>query len=218
LKDVLPQEVVDLLGEYTNSLHSIISEFRKAMKLLNDIRIGEARASFAKVVEIDKRAVKARDQIVVLLEQSRIDPALKEDLFHLVKALDRITDWVKEASRELTIIPYLEVPEAIRRGLERMIDVIVEAVENVVKAVEAAINGDYKTVTELAAKVEQLEEKADEIDVENRGMLVRLHDQIKPCTLALLIHDLNHDLEETADACRNAVDYLRAIVIGWGRM
>ena len=49
-------------------------------------------------------------------------------------------------------------------------------------------------------------------------MLVRLHDQIKPCTLALLIHDLNRDLEEAADACRNAVDYLRAIVIGWGRV
>jgi len=218
LKDMLPQEVIELLGEYTNSLQSIISEFRKAMRLLNDIRIGEARASFAKVVEIDKKAVKARDQIVALLEQVRLDPSLKEDLFHLVKALDRITDWVKEASRELTIIPYLEVPEAIRRGLERMIDVIVEAVENVVKAVEAAISGDYKTVTELAAKVEQLEEKADEIDVENRGMLVKLHDQIKPCTLALLIHDLNRDLEEAADACRNAVDYLRAIVIGWGRV
>ena len=217
IKEILPQQITDLLEEYTEYIRNIINKFRTAIKLLNEMRIGEARTRFAEIVKIQKEADNTRKRIITLLEEVRLDPGFKHDFFHLVRRLDRITDWIKEAARELTIIPYLEIPEDIRRGVEKLIDEIVEATEDIVDAVEKTVEGDYEEARKLIERVEEIEERADEIDVENRGKLLKYHDQFKPYTLAILVHDLNHDLEEAADACQEAGDYLRALIVGWAR-
>lgn len=217
IKEILPEQLVDMLEDYMEHIRSIINKFRTAFKLMNEMRIGEARSSFAETLKIQDRADQARKKIIAMLEEARLDPGFKQDFFHLVKRLDRITDWIKEAARELTIIPYLEVPEDIRNGIEKLIDQIVEATEDIVDAVEKTIDGEYGEARKLIERIEMIEEKADEIDLENRGKLLTLHDQFKPYTLAILIHDLNHDLEEAADACREAADYLRALIVGWAK-
>jgi len=217
IKDILPEQIVSLLREYIEKIEDIINNFNEAIKLLNEVRVGEAKAKLTNTFKIQARADEIRKNIIALLEETRIDPAFKEDFFHLIKRLDRIIDWIKEASRELTIIPYLEIPEDIRRGLEELIKRIVEATEKVVEAVDNTIKGEYKVARELINEIESIEEEADNIDVENRGKLLRYHDQLKPYTLAILVHDLNHDLEEAADACREAADYIRALIVGWAR-
>ncbi len=217
IREILPEQIIDLLEDYTEHIRDIINKFRTAIKLMNEMRTGEARAKFAETLEVQKEADEIRKKIIALLEEMRLDPGFKQDLFHLVKRLDRITDWIKEAARELTIIPYLEVPEDIRTGIEKLIDQIVEATKDVADAVEKTIEGKYSEARKIIEKIEEIEERADEIDVENRGKLLMLHEQFKPYTLAILVHDLNHDLEEAADACREAGDYLRALIVGWAR-
>ncbi len=217
IKDILPEQIIKLLREYVEHLGDLINGFNDSIKLLNDVRVGEARRRLTETLEIQREADSIRKNIIALLEEARIDAAFKEDFFHLIKRLDRIADWIKEASRELTIIPYLEVPDDIRRGLEDLIEKIVDAGETIIEAVEKALEGDYESVKELIARVEEYEEEADNIDVENRGKLLKYHDQFKPYTLAILVHDLNRDLEEAADACKEAADYLRALIVGWAR-
>lgn len=217
IREILSEKLAELMLEYVDLVEDITSRFSHAIKLLNEIRVGEARAKLAEVFKIQSKAIRVRNEIIKFLEGIRIDPALKEDLFHLVKRLDRITDWIKEASRELTIIPYLELPDKVRRGLEKLMDKALSAVEKTAEAVKEMIEGNYDRVRELVDEIESLEEEADEIDVENRGKLLELHNQFNPYTLAILVHDLNRDLEEVADACREAGDYIRALIVGWAR-
>ncbi|MEM0380201.1 MAG: DUF47 family protein [Desulfurococcaceae archaeon] len=217
LREILPEDLIKLLERYADYLNRIIENFSKGMRLINEIRIGEARGVFAKVIELQIEADNIRKQIVSILEEIRIDAAFKEDLFHLVKRIERTLDWIKEASRELTIIPYLEIPNNIRNGIEELINTIVKSAGKVVEAIKSTLNGEYDRVKILVEEIESLEEKADEIDLSNRSKLIKYHDQIKPCTLAILIHDLNRDLEEAADSCREVADYLRAIIVGWIR-
>jgi len=217
IREILPERITELLFSYIDKIEEIADRFSRAIKLLNEVRVGEARAELAEAMKVQSEASRVRNEIISLLEEVRIDPGFKEDFFHLIKRLDRIVDWIKEASRELTIIPYLELPDAVRKGLEKLIDKVLEAVEDIVEAVEKMLDTEYSEAKELIEEVEKLEEEADEIDVENRGKLIELHDQFSPVTLAILVHDLNHDLEQVADACREAGDYLRALIVGWAR-
>jgi len=217
IREILPEEIIEYLEKYSDKLNDIIKNFNQAIKLLNDLRVGEARSKLSETMKIQKDADNIRKNLFTLLEEARMDAAFKEDFLHLVKRLDRITDWIKEASRELTILPYLEIPDDIRKGLEKMINKIVEAAEETIEALKNTIDGKYDEAKKLISHVEALEEEADELDVENRGKLLKYHDQFKPYTMAILIHDLNHDLEEAADACREAADYLRVIIMSWIR-
>ena len=216
-KEVLPVKIIELLGEYVDLVVDIADTFHDSLKLLNEIRTGEARKKLADTMKIESKADSIRRQIIDILEETRIDPGFKEDFFHLVKKIDSVADWIKEAARELLIIPYLETPQPIREGINNLAGKVVEAARATGEAIKRAMDGELRIAEELIAKVERLEEEADKANVENRGKLLDYADQIKPFTLAILLHDLNQDLEEAADACEDAVDYLRALIVSWSK-
>jgi predicted phosphate transport protein (TIGR00153 family) len=214
-REILPEEIIELLNEYIDKLEDLTNTFLDAIKLLNELRMGEARRKLTDAMNIESEADNIRRKIIEILEKTRIDPGFKEDFFHLIKRLDSIADWIKEAARELIIIPYLEIPQDIREGLEKLIDKVVDLSEKVGDAIRATVNGNYEEAIKLISEIEALEEEADQVNLENRGKLLKYADQFKPYTLAILVHDLNQDLEEAADSCENAGDYLRALIISW---
>lgn len=217
IRDILPEQIIDLLEEYADKLSDLTNTFLESIKLMNEIRVGEARKRLRDAMRLESEADKIRRKIIDLLEESRIDPGFKEDFFHLIKRIDAVADWIKEAARELIIIPYLEVPQPIREGIEQLIDKVVELTEKVNDAIKHTLHGEYNDAVKLIGDIEELEEEADQINVENRGKLLEYSEQIKPFTLAILIHDLNQDLEEAADSCEAVGDYLRALIVSWRR-
>ncbi|MGC9121976.1 MAG: DUF47 domain-containing protein, partial [Thermogladius sp.] len=201
LSDIMPEEALESLREYLKNLIKSIDLFRKSLKLLNEVRVGEARSLLAEVVKARSEANKSRLRLIEVIENSRLEPSVKEDVLHFIKRLDAISDNVKEAARELTIMPYLEVPSPIRDGLNRLADMVLQAASHLVEATERLIAGEHKRALELVNKVQEIEEEADRVDVDNRGKLIVYADVIKPSTLAILIHDFNRDLENAVDAC-----------------
>ncbi len=215
IRDILPEPIIELFEEYVSKIIDTVNSFHRGIELLNDMRIGEAREKLAETMKTESEADKIRKKILLLLEESRLDPSFKEDFFHLIKRIDRIADWVKEAARDLTIIPYLETPADIRDGIHLLIEKVVSMTRLLGVAVEKILDEEYKDAKEILKKIETIEEEADEIDVSNRGKLLKYSDNIKPITLAILLHDLNSDLEDAADACEEAADYLRALIVTW---
>ncbi len=215
LSDIIPEEAVEALREYLNHLVKSIDLFRKSLRLLNEVRVGEARGLLAEVVKTRNEANKKRLRLLEIIDDTRLEPSVKEDILHFVKRLDAIGDNVKEAARELTIMPYLEVPPPIRDGFNKLVDLVYQAAGYVAEAAEKVINGEHSKAIELMSKVLEIEEEADRVDVENRGKLIVYSDSIKPPTLAILIHDFNRDLENAADACAEAADYLHILTTTW---
>jgi predicted phosphate transport protein (TIGR00153 family) len=211
----MPEEALESLREYLKNLIKSVDLFRKSLKLLNEVRVGEARSLLAEVVKARSEANKSRLRLIEVIENSRLEPSVKEDILHFIKRLDAISDNVKEAARELTIMPYLEVPSPIRDGLNRLADLVLQAASHVAEATERLIAGEHKRALELVNKVLEIEEEADKVDVDNRGKLIVYADVIKPSTLAILIHDFNRDLENAVDACAEAADYLHILITTW---
>ncbi len=215
LSDIMPEEALESLREYLKNLIKSIDLFRKSLKLLNEVRVGEARSLLAEVVKARSEANKSRLRLIEVIENSRLEPSVKEDILHFIKRLDAISDNVKEAARELTIMPYLEIPSPIRDGLNRLADMVLQAASHVAEATERLIAGEHKRALELVNKVLEIEEEADRVDVDNRGKLIVYADVIKPSTLAILIHDFNRDLENAVDSCAEAADYLHILITTW---
>jgi len=209
------EKIKNLIYEYLEKLHETIENFGRGVNLLSTMRTGEAMTIFTECMKKEKDADIIRREIVDLLESASttIPPEEREDLFHLIKRLDAIPDWIKEAVRILTIIPYLEVPAELREGFETLIRLDIETADMLCLAARALFEEDYKRASDLAEKVEELEEKADEADINNRRMLMKYSNKITPIGLVVLLDDFNHALEEVADACEDAADYIRAIAI-----
>lgn len=207
------RKVKPLLFSYLEKIQDAVSSFEDAVSLLNEMRTGEARVKLADTMKCEKDADKIRRKIIDYMEKEHVEPEFKEDFFHLIKRVDLIADWIKEAARELTVMPYLEIPAPIREKLEELMDKVEELAKKVVKAITFFIEEKYSEAWRLIDEIEALEEEADEINVSIRGMLLEYSNQIKPCPLAILIHEFNTELEEAADACEDAGDYIRALIV-----
>lgn len=211
----MPNPLIELLLQYSNKVDKLIAEFHESLKLLNNFRIGEARSRLTSAMKLETEAHEIKDELVALLEKTHVHPALKEAFYHFIKSIYRICDWVKEASRELIIIPYMEIPDDIRSNLERMVGKLVEAYRTVREAIEESLKGRYDEATTLIKRVLKIEEEADDIDLETRRLLFENRGSYESPVLAILIHDLNRDLEEAVDSCRDTADYLKALLVGW---
>ncbi|MEM4586369.1 MAG: DUF47 family protein [Desulfurococcaceae archaeon] len=215
IKEIMPNPLIDLLLEYSSKVDKLVTEFHESIKLLNSFRIGEARSKLTSAMKIETEVHETKEKLVALLEKTHVHPALKEAFYHFIKSIYRICDWVKEASRELIILPYMEIPVDIRDNLEKMVNKLVEAYRSTREAIEESIKGNYDRATDLINKVLITEEEADNIDLEIRRLLFENRDSYESPVLAILIHDLNRDLEEAVDSCRDTADYLKALLVGW---
>ncbi len=202
-----------IMYKYIDEIDDVVEHFSTAIKYFNDLRVGEARRELAESMESEKRADELCREMIYFLEREDIDPEFKEDLFHLIKRIEGIADHVKDAASTFTIIPYLELPVDLRDGVERMVSKVYKATKRVCDAVKALLDGNYEEAREATDEVEALEEAADMIDVDNRSKLLEYGDKLKPLTLAILLHDLMVDLEEAANACEDAADYIRALIV-----
>lgn len=207
------EDFKNLFNKYLEFVIDCISEFRDSINDFERMALSDARRRLSKSMEKEKAADEYRRRIMSLLEASEIPPTYKEDISHLVKRLELIADGVKEAASTLTIIPYLEIPSSLRRNYVRMIDKVHEAAKRASEAAKALLNLDYDKAFKLSDDVEKLEEDADIITVETKTMLVDLSDKVKPVGLLIVLFDLLNYLESAANACEDAADVIRALIV-----
>lgn len=215
LSDVLPRDLIDLFRSYADVIKSASSEFAKAITLLNDMRVGEARALLSKVIKLLDKSGEYKAVIEEGVAKTSIDPSLKEEILTLISMYDEIGDAIKEASRELTILPFLELPDRVRRGLVELARVASRSVSLLSESLVCFVVGEYEKVEESFKEVLELEERADEIETENRGLVLEFGDSIRPYTLQLLVYSLNNALELVTDLVARVLSRTRLIIKAW---
>lgn len=215
LSDVLSHELMKDLEKYVELVVKATSKFTEAVKLLNEIRIGEARALFSQVIKLLDDSSALKSAVEDGIARTRLDPGFKEEMLVLINLIDDVGDYVKEASREFTILPFLEIPAQLRTGLIRLLIAVSTMISKLTDIITCFIKGDYVKVEKLNNEVIKLEEEADYLELENRSLLLSIGDKLKPQTVQLLVHDLNNLLENTADLCARVARRTRLIVLAW---
>jgi predicted phosphate transport protein (TIGR00153 family) len=215
LSDVLSEEAMRNLEKYVESITNASGKFTEAVRLLNDVKISESQSSFSQVVKLLDQSGKYKTMLEDEIANSSLDPGFKEELLSLINQIDEVGDLVKESAREFTILPFLEIPIQLREGLLKLTRIISEMISDLSESTKALIMGEYSIVDAFVERLIELEEKADELESNNRAMLLSFSEKIKPHALHLLIHDLNSILENTADSCARTARRIKLLVIAW---
>jgi len=215
LADVFSKALVGVLRDYADIIKDAADKFTHAITLLNSMRVGEARVLFSEVIKLLDKSGELKTTIEEGVAATSLDPGFKEEVLVLVNMIDEIGDYIKESSRELTILPFLELPERVRKGLVELARVASQSISILTENFTSFIKGNYERVDEYFKEIIKLEEKADELELQNRGVLLDMSDLIKPYTLQLLIYNLNKSLETITDLCARTAGRVKLIIKAW---
>ncbi|WP_042667499.1 DUF47 domain-containing protein [Desulfurococcus amylolyticus] len=213
LGDIFPNDTIEKLEEYVSISSKVAERFKQAVNLLNRYQVGDARMVLTELVELENRGEKLRSELEYSISSLRLEASFMSELLGIVSSIDMISDHIKEVAKELRIIPFLEIPQELRAGLLELSELVVKAVEIYNKAFRAVLRSNFEEALRLLDEVVKLEEKADDIEVRNRGLILEYGDRFKPLAMAIMVHSLNKALEDTADICALSATSLKILVM-----
>jgi len=167
---------------------------------------------YKNISHMEMRADKLRRDMVVELTKREIFPNEREDLMELVRAVDWVADWSREAGRILVILPFERAPEEMKEAVHNMCKANNSCVSTLARCIWA-LSKDPSKAIELADEVEMFEEDIDELyDVARKHLATLKFEGFNTGSLILLNMFLDA-LETVADWCENTADIVRAIAV-----
>jgi len=188
----------------------VVEDLERAVKASVSNKERETMAAIDRVISAEKEADRLRRVVMIELAGGELPPIDREDLMHLMKRVDMIADWSRESTRILNATPMHDVPETLKKAAVQM----VEGVRECATALRKSINSMTEKPREAlraADDVERLEEKVDDL-FENSRRLLGQEVKLK-VGVAILMNELFEAIELAADACEDACDHVRVIVV-----
>jgi predicted phosphate transport protein (TIGR00153 family) len=162
--------------------------------------------------KLEMEADELRRQMIEALTKSEMFPEERDDLMELVRDVDWIADWSKEAGRILNIIHLDVAPQEMRNAALNMARADVDCVVVLEECIKM-ISIDPKEAINLANKVELLEEDIDELYSQARVHLANLDFRGWTVGSLILLNMFLDSLETVADWCENTADIVRAVSV-----
>lgn len=167
---------------------------------------------FTDISRFEREADELRRKMVEELTKGEMFPEERDDLMELVRAVDWIADWCKEAGRILRTIPFVKAPDSVKESTYHMVNANVDCVQVLIKSIKELPENPSQALS-LADEVEMLEETIDDL-----YGAIRFHfseekfPEFKTGEL-ILMNEFFDALETIADWCENTADIVRAIAV-----
>ena len=203
---------IDLMKKHLANAVSAVEDLERALRAAMDGDEEAVMASIRRVDEAEKEADRLRRAIMDELASEVVPPAGREDLMHLVKRIDMIADWSREATRLLKALPLEEVPRKVLEECLKMAEGARECAYAVRRAVDKLLEKPEEALEE-ADVVERLEEEVDVLYMEARKTFARLAPECPKTPVLILLRDLMEAIENVADWCENSCDQIRVISV-----
>ena len=161
---------------------------------------------------MEMKADALRREMVEELTRSEMFPEEREDLMELVRAVDWVADWSREAGRILAIIPFEKAPEEMKEAAQNMCRANNDCVSVLAKCIDVLPKDPHEAIN-LANEVEMLEEEIDELYGIARKHLATLEFEGFTTGSLILLNMFLDALETVADWCENTADIVRAVAV-----
>lgn len=173
---------------------------------------GVKREYYESISKYEMDADRIRRDMVTELSNREIYPNERDDLMELVRAVDWIADWAREAARLLMVIPFENLPKEYRISIENMCSENYSCVKVLSECIHELSNNPKKAL-DLADQVELFEEDIDDLYSIARVQFVELTDVGLSRGELILLNEFMDAIETVADWCENTADIARAIAI-----
>lgn len=189
---------------------SAVEDLERAVKAAVSGNEKEEKAAVVRVTNAENEADRLRRVVMTELARGELPPTDREDLMHLMKRVDMIADWSRESTRILDATPMQDVPETLKKAAVQMAEGVRDCVATLRKTINSMMERSEDAL-KAADEVERLEEKVDDVFEEARRLLAK-EEKLK-VGVAILINELFEAIEQAADACEDACDQVRVIIV-----
>jgi len=188
----------------------IVEDLEKAVNAAVRNDESEMQKYIERVTKNEKEADTLRRKVMDEISKGELSPVDREDLMNLVKRVDTVADWSRESTRVLGAIPMKNVPDSIKKEIITMTGNVKECAVSLQKCVNKMMNKPEEAL-QAADAVEREEEKVDDIHEKGRKLLGK--EDLPKAGVAVLISQLFEAIEMIADACEDACDQVRVIMV-----
>ena len=203
-------KAITIMRQHLATTMSAVEDLEQAVKASVSGDEEKTKVLINRIISAEKEADRLRRTVMIELAGGELPPTDREDLMHLMKRVDMVADWCRESTRVLNATPMQNVSETLKKAAVQM----VEGVRECATALRKSINSIAEKPEEAlkaADDVERLEEKVDDI-FENSRRLLAKEEGLK-IGVAILMNELFEAIEMAADACEDACDQVRVIVV-----
>lgn len=207
------KKVLEMVEEHLELTQNAVLDLYKMVEASAMCLEKDSKDFFESVSQLEMRADALRRAMVEELTKSEIFPEERSDLMELVRAVDWVADWAKEAGRILVIIPFDKAPDEMKQAALSMCKANVDCVSVLGDCVQSLHEKNPTKALNLADKVEILEEEIDELYSTAREHLADLEYPGFSLGALILLNEFLDALETVADWCENTADIVRAIAV-----
>jgi len=200
-------EALDLAQNQITKALDTITLLHEVMQYLLEDRRKEAMQCIETLFKTEEEVDNLRREIFKELSKgAALLAEYREDLMHLVKRLDTLADYVKDAARCVKMLGNSEIPKELLEKMVHMTSSLVECASALRGSVEK-ISANPVEAKEYAKKVEQIEHEIDQEYLNTKPLFIKYAEQMN-CGSVVIFDDLVEFIEQAADMCADTADYI----------
>jgi predicted phosphate transport protein (TIGR00153 family) len=204
--------VLEMVEDHLELTQNAVSDLYRMVEASASNLEKERRDFFESVSQMEMKADELRRQMVDELTRSEMFPEERDDLMELVRAVDWIADWSKEAGRILVLIPFEKAPDEMKVASQNLCRANVDCVTVLGRCIKVLLKKPAEAIN-LANEVEVLEEEIDELYSHARAHLAQLEFEGFSTGALILLSQFLDAVETIADWCENTADIVRAVAV-----
>lgn len=200
----------DLMLEHSNATVKVVEDLRDAVRFKTEGRNDQAVERIRSIEMLEKGADELTREIMMRLTDGVFPPLSRQDLVHLARRLDDITDHAHKAARYLMWTDLASFPTSVRDGLVQLSE---ETLKCMAKTSEVIIEleKDFEESWKKCVDVEILEAVCDKLYQDLTGQLPKIEGGNPG--MMILLHDLITSMQQISDLCEDAIDLVRVIIL-----
>jgi len=206
------EKVLEMVEEHLELTQKAVTHLQRMVEASAEYKEDECKNIFLIVSQMEMEADNLRRKMVEELTEGEMFPEERDDLMELVRAVDWIADWSKEAGRILNIIPFEKAPDEIKTSTINMVKTNVDCVRVLTRCIKILPSNPNEALN-LANQVEMLEETIDDLYSETRNYFAILEFPEFTMGALILLNEFLDAIETIADWCENTADIVRAIAV-----
>jgi predicted phosphate transport protein (TIGR00153 family) len=174
--------------------------------------LSDKETLYNKISEHEMEADLLRRDMINKLAERKVFPSERQDLMELVRAVDWVADWAKEAGRILMIIHLENASDEMKDSVQNMSKACLNSVSLLADCLQELSRDRIKAI-EFANEVEILEEDIDELYATSRRHLAKMDYPEFSKGEIILLNEFLDAIETVSDWCENTVDIVRSIAV-----
>jgi len=186
---------------------NLIDMAKLLKELVNLSDSGKRKELSRKIEDLEHRGDDISHQIHLELGKNFITPFDREDIHTLTSSLDDVADFIHGASNRIDLYKL----EKITDPIIEMADLILEATEDVAKAVHELRNlKNIRNITDSCVRINSIENKADYIFDKAVGELFEFE---KDAIALIKYKEVLSAMETATDKCEDVANVLESILV-----